>query len=91
MRLASAVRTIAVVICIALLFPLWTYWASICNEACAPQRALLMQLLSIGIPASIVFAVFAASEPLPSSLRRHASRVLVAVLLILGAYVTFAE
>lgn len=88
MRPVLLTRTIAAIACVALVVALWQYWAAICNEGCAQGRALSMQLLSIALPASILFSVVTASAPLSSRLKRLIAALLVVALLLCGLYIS---
>lgn len=90
MKSVPLVRALAAVACAALVVALWTYGASICNEACTPARALSLQVLSLALPASVLLAVFT-SSPASSAWTRRASRVLLAVLLLWAAYACLAR
>jgi len=89
MTARSALRAIAVLGGLALVVVLWRYWATLCNEACAPGRALSMQWLSLALPASVVFAVFAVSARRPSRVRCLVAGGLLAVLLLWGVCVSW--
>jgi hypothetical protein len=91
MKSMRVFRASAIVACLALVVMLWKHWATLCNEACAPGRALSMQFLSVALPSVVAFAVFTASAPRPSRFRRWISWGLVAIFLLWGAGLSWAR
>ena len=91
MRASLVIRPVAILGGLLLSVALWKYWSSICNEACAPERALSMQLLCIALPLSAVFSVFTVSAPQASQSRRTVSWSLLASMLIWAAYVSLVR
>jgi len=91
MKSATWLRTASAVACIALVPGPWSHGASICNESCAPGRALSLQVLTLALPASLLLTAFSASASRPSPRRCLASGALAATLLLAELYLSFGR
>jgi hypothetical protein len=80
-----------VILAVALGVGLWKQWTLICNEACAPGRALMVILLSFLLPAGAYLTLLVWTAVRPRPVARVISAALTLASLMAAMWLSFFE
>jgi len=79
------------ILSVALGVGLWKQWTLICNEACAPGRALMMIFLSFLLPAAAYSTLLVWTAARPRPVARVISAALTLASLMAAIWLSFFE